>query len=503
MFTFGRMAAARSRRLRRLTRQTQARQPRRSKPGRRVSRSALPVCDLPTRTLAAKLQSGQLSASAALEAFLERIEARNPVLNAVISIDVARARKLARAADAAFRRGRTIGPLHGVPIALKDGHEVAGLRTTVGAAEMDHVADADGTVARRLREAGAIVIGHTNVAAWLADPLQTENPIFGRTKNPWNLERVPGGSSGGAAAAVASGLTPFDVGSDLAASVRLPAHFCGVYGLKTTEHRVPLTGFFRVPNGGPRPVRILSTLGPLARDLDDLAFVLEIIAGPDGEDGDVPPVPLGAAPRRPLRALRLAFAPELPGGPVADCMKAAVEETAARAARAGAKIAKGLPDVDWSMAYQLFSALAQTITQIFVPHAALSPEQRTLAFYLQSLERRDEIAHVWEQFLEQHDALIVPGGPRGAFSHRPAGAPVPVEGRDADYWTLGVPYVMQNLTGQPALTVPAGCDAEGMPIGIQIIGRRWSEMQLIEIAHALQIAGVLPGFRAPPLATLA
>src|SRR5205823_1525192 len=155
--------------------------------------------------------------------------------------------------------GEVRGPLHGVPMTLKDGHEVAGLRTTVGAKELDHVAEEDGTVAARLRAAGAIVVGHTNVAAWLAD-YQCNNPIFGRTNNPWDARRTSGGSSGGAAAAVAAGLTPLDVGSDLTGSVRLPAHFCGVYGLKTTEHRVPLTGFFRPPGGGPRPVRILSCL---------------------------------------------------------------------------------------------------------------------------------------------------------------------------------------------------------------------------------------------------
>src|SRR2546422_5194640 len=182
---------------------------------------------------------------------------------------------MAQRADAAQRRGEIWGPLHGVPMTLKDGHDVAGLRTTLGTAQLDRVADEDGTVAARLRAAGAIIIGHTNVAAWLADPLQTANPLFGRTANPWDPERTPGGSSGGAAAALAAGMTPLEVGSDLAGSLRLPAHFCGVYGLKTTEHRVPLTGFLRTP--GPRSVRILSCLGPMARDLGDLELALAII----------------------------------------------------------------------------------------------------------------------------------------------------------------------------------------------------------------------------------
>jgi amidase len=266
-------------------------------------------CELPARVLARRLRRRQLTAVEALEAHLERIEQRNGTLNAVVSLDARRARKLAEAADAALRRGEVRGPLHGVPMTLKDAHDVAGLRTTVGTAPLDRIADEDGTVAARLRAAGAILIGHTNVAAWLGDPLQTANPVFGRTCNPWDPGRTPGGSSGGAAAALAAGMTPLEIGSDLAGSIRLPAHFCGVYGLKTTEHRVPFTGFFRAPGGAPRSVRILSCLGPMARDLGDLELALGIIAGPDGQDGDVPPVPLGPRRRLRIQDLRLAVAP--------------------------------------------------------------------------------------------------------------------------------------------------------------------------------------------------
>jgi len=193
---------------------------------------------------------------------------------------------LAEAADAALRRGEIWGPLHGVPMTLKDGHDVAGLRTTVGTLQFDRVADEDGTVAARLRAPGAIIIGHTNVPPFLAD-YQSANPVFGRTANPWDTEGTPGGSSGGAAAALAAGMTPLEICSDLAGSLRLPAHFCGVYGLKTTEHRVPLTGFFRPPDGVPRSVRMISSLGPMARDLGDLQLALAIVAGPDGHDGEV------------------------------------------------------------------------------------------------------------------------------------------------------------------------------------------------------------------------
>jgi amidase len=246
------------------------------------------VCALPAGELARRIAIRELSAVEVLDAHLARIERRNGELNAVVSLDIAAARRQAEAADVALARGEVRGPLHGVPLTLKDGNDVAGLRTTLGTERFDRVADEDGTVAARLRAAGAIIIGHTNVAPFLAD-YQSANAIFGRTSNPWNLGRTAGGSSGGAAAAVAAGMTPLEIVSDLGGSIRLPAHFCGVYGLKPTEHRVPMTGFFRLPPGVPRTVRILSCLGPLARDLDDLRLALSIVAGPDGVDTEVPP----------------------------------------------------------------------------------------------------------------------------------------------------------------------------------------------------------------------
>src|SRR5262249_45095722 len=241
------------------------------------------LCKVPANVLANRLRAREVSVGEVLESYLARIERRNPALNAVVSLDVERARKLARKSQTALERGALAGPLHGVPMTLKDGHDVAGLRTTVGTGGVGRVATADGTVAMRLARAGALVIAHTNVAAWLAD-FQSDNPVFGRTRNPWGEERTPGGSSGGAAAAVAAGLSSIEVGSDLTGSIRLPAHFTGVYGLKTTEHRVPLTGFFG-PAGAPRPGRILSLLGPVAPDPHDLQLVVKVIARADDPDG--------------------------------------------------------------------------------------------------------------------------------------------------------------------------------------------------------------------------
>src|SRR5205807_3078244 len=207
---------------------------------------------------------------------------------------------------------------------LKDAHATAGMRTTVGFPPLaDYVPREDGTVAARLKDAGGILVGKTNVPELLAD-FQTANTIFGRTNNPWNLERTPGGSSGGAAAAVASGMAPFDIGTDLSASTRLPSAYCGIFGLKPTEKRVSLAGVVPDPRGTPRSVRIMACVGPMARTVEDLALLFSIVAGPDGRDTEVAPVAVGDVPELPLKNIRLTFAPTFPGLPVAADIRHAI-----------------------------------------------------------------------------------------------------------------------------------------------------------------------------------
>jgi amidase len=438
-----------------------------------------------------------VSAVEVLDAHLKRIERDNPTLNAVVSLETDSARERAVRADKALARGEVWGRLHGVPMTLKDCHDVAGMRTTVGTPVLDRVPEHDGTVAARLRAAGAIIVGHTNVPPWLAD-YQSANPIFGRTSNPWDPARTPGGSSGGAAAALAAGLTPLEIASDMAGSARLPAHFCGVYGLKTTEHRVPATGFLTPPGGSPRPVRIMTTIGPMARDLDDLELALSIIAGPDGQDSDVPPVPLGTRGRHRLPDLRLAMASGLPGAAVARAVQQPVEQLAARAAEAGAKVDERLPDVDWDALHELFGGLLYTITGVFDPTSELSPEQRGLAWYLGALARRDELITAFDRYFADVDVLLLPAGMTSAFPHPDGDSTIDVDGTPVSYERQGQLLVFANLIGLPALVVPAGQDAAGLPVGVQIVGPRWSELRLLEIAHELEEAGILPGFQPPP-----
>ena len=457
------------------------------------------LCEQPAWLLAHRIRRHQVSAAELLDGQLERIERLNPVLNAIVSLDVLRARKTARAADEALARGENWGPLHGVPMTLKDGHDVAGLRTTLGTQLVDRVADANGTVADRLQNAGAIILGHSNVAPWLAD-YQTVNPIFGRTRNPWDLARTPGGSSGGAAAAVAAGLTPLEVGSDLNGSVRLPAHFCGVYGLKTTEHRVPMTGFGLTVAGLPRGDRVLDGLGPMARDLRDLELALRLISGPDDGDPDVPPAPLARVRTRDVRNCRLAVAPTLPGVTVARDLHERVEQVAAGASDAGMQVSAALPSVDWSAAYDRFANLVNAL----LPRATVGGDParapRTLDWYLATLDARDAFAVAWAAFFHAFDALIVPPAMTVAFPHQETGRPLAVDGQPLSYWGHGRLLGIFNMAGLPALVVPAGHDPDGMPVGVQLVGPRWSETRLLAIANALEAAGVLPGFKTPPIA---
>ncbi len=447
------------------------------------------LCDLTLTELSGLLADGGASATEALESHLRRIEERNGELNAVVTLDADGARARAREADRARHAGRTAWPLHGAPMTLKDGHDVAGLRTTVGTTELDRVADVDGTVAARLRAAGVNLIGHTNVAAWLADH-QTGNALFGRTNNPWDPARTPGGSSGGAAVAVATGMTPAEVGSDLVGSVRQPAALCGVYGLRPTEHRVPATGFFRVP-GSPRPVRVMTSLGPLARSLDDVELVLSVISGPDGYDADVPPVPLRRLPGLAPRDLRVAVAPAIPGAPVAGVLSDRVRSVADGLADAGARVTEALPEVSWDEQLALFGDLLMTITSVF------PKSEHTLADYLTMLDRRDGFVAAWERFFEGYDVLLMPAAATVAYPHSGGDEPLDIDGRQVPYHEQGFIYAGTGLTGLPGLAVPAGLDDGGLPVAVQLAGPRWSEPTLLAAARGLEYAGITPGFRGP------
>ncbi len=448
-----------------------------------------------TTQLAAAIRAGHVSAIEVLQAHLAQIDTHNPTLNAVITLDAERAYERAREADAALARGEHWGPLHGVPFTLKDAHATAGMRTTTGFPPLaNYVPKVDSTVTARLKAAGGILMGKTNVHVMLADPAQTDNPIFGRTNNPWNIERTPGGSSGGAAAALAAGMTPFEIGTDLSASIRIPAHFCGVCGLKPTEQRVPLTGLIPgLPT--PRSVRIMSCIGPMARTVDDLALLYSIIAGPDGRDTEVQPVPVDKMPQLALKHLRVAFTPTFPGLSVAAEIRGAVEELAKQLRPLCAAVEEAtLPQVDFNQELPRAGALIGMITGAFQPEEQEQPT--TLAQYLEALDQRDQSILAWEQFFEQWDVLLCPPSMVTAFPHCEPGSALHVDDQEVIYWAVSGHGTLFNYTGHPAVVLPYKLDRDGLPLGIQLVGKRWNEAHLLAMAKAL--SEVTGPFQRPP-----
>ncbi|MBE1707972.1 MULTISPECIES: amidase [Mesorhizobium] len=448
-----------------------------------------------TVELATAIARRKISAVEALDAHLAQIDRHNEGANAVISLDREGAYERARKADAALARGATPGPLHGVPFTLKDMHETVGMKTTVGFPPFaDYVASHDSTVVARLKAAGGVLMAKTNVATMLSD-WQSNNPLFGRTSNPWNLERTAGGSSGGAAAAVAAGMTSFDVGTDMQDSIRLPAAFCGVYGLKPTEHRVSLAGAFPNPGDAARSVRLMSCLGPLARGVDDLSLIYQIIAGPDRRDTDLAPVPVVAMPKLNLKTLRIAFAPTFPGFPVAGDIGVAVEKLARQLQDAGAIVADAkLPKLDLRDDLAQGGALIGMMMEAAQPDPPKRPTP--ISRWFEALARRDRSILAWDQFFDNYDALLCPVAMTTAFPHREPGTPIKVDGKDQDYWMLPAYGAVFNYSGHPALSMPCGEDRDGLPIGLQLVGKRWSEARLLGVAAVIE--PLTGGFRRPP-----
>ncbi len=447
-----------------------------------------------TTQLAAAIRAGHVSATEVLEAHLAQIERHNPALNAIVTMDIEQAHKRAREADEALARGELWGPLHGVPFTLKDAHATAGMRTTTGFPPLDHVPQEDSTVTARLKAAGGILIGKTNLYVMLADPAQSTNPIFGRTNNPWNIERTPGGSSGGAAAALAAGMTSFDIGTDLSGSIRIPAHFCGLFGLKPTEQRVSLTGLIPgLPT--PRSVRIMSCIGPMARTVEDLALLYSIIAGPDGRDTEVQPVPVDEVPTLELKHLRIAFAPTFPGFPVAAEIRDAVKALAQQLGPFCAAVEEAaLPEVDFNQELLRAGALIGMMIGVFQPEEQERPI--TLAQYLEALHRRDQSIIAWEQFFEKWDALLCPPSIVTAFPHCEPGSPLRVDDQEVAYWMVSSHSTLFNYTGHPAVVLPYQLDRDGLPLGIQLVRKRWDESRLLAMAQAL--SEVTGAFQRPP-----
>ena len=467
-------------------------------------------------SLARAIRTKKLTSCEATEAHLERIDRLNGSINALVVIDRAGALKTARAADRAVRKGTKLAPLHGVPITLKEAYDVAGLRTTSSHPPLkDNIAKSDASLVARLRAAGAVILGKTNVPELCAD-FQTDSPLFGTTRNPWDLARGAGGSTGGGAAAVAARLSPLEIGSDLGGSVRNPAHYNGIFTLKPSEWRVPGRGHVPGLPGKTRTMHWMNTYGPLARSIDDLDLALRIIAGPDGNEAGAAPVPLGPTPRLQAKDLRIAVLESNPLVRVSADTAKVVQATARLLAKAGAKVKSAAPaGLDWQQGWDDWCDLFYYMTQGLEPLAAREPmfagtdspdptvrsaaraTRLNMAQFFALLDRRDRTIKLCESFLDEYDAWLTPVMPGAAFVRQPSSEPLVIDGVPYPYFFAGTAYnFLANLSGQPAVVLPCGFSKEGLPIGLQLTGKRWGEAKLLGVAKALE--KLLPPCPVPP-----
>ncbi|MDY6782445.1 MAG: amidase, partial [Cyanobacteriota bacterium] len=397
--------------------------------------------------LARGIRDREISAVELTSAYLDRIAQYNPKLNAICTLDEENARIRAKEADEALARGENWGALHGVPITIKDIFETAGLRTTAGYIPLKNYLPArDATVVARLRAAGAIVLGKTNLAE-LAGDFQSTNSLFPRVNNPWNLDCTAGGSSGGSAAAVASGLSALDIGNDIAGSVRQPAHFCGIYGLKPTDRRISTAGVIPEVPGMPYCLRQMMTVGCFARSLEDLRLCFSLIAGADPRRPDVPPIALDRPSGKSLGEFKLAWIDQWPEVPVAADIGAAMGETAQKLAIAGTQIERWLPEnFDLSKIWNLYGRMAAYINNYAQPKdwynirrslellfrtatqgdktlrnlgnfSRFLPEllNPSLRGYFEALTERDRVIAQMDEALEPWDGWLIPVAATPAF----------------------------------------------------------------------------------------
>ena len=410
--------------------------------------------------LARLIARREVTAREVAEAHLRRIEAVNPRINAVVALDAARALAAADAADAA---AAPAGPLHGVPFTVKDNLAADGVEMAIGASErVGVVPGADATAVARMRAAGAILLGKTNCPEY-GGGIETDNPVHGRTSNPYDPARTPGGSSGGEAAIVAAEGSPCGLGTDSGASVRLPAHFCGLASLKPSAGRVPLTGVLDDEGqlgtlGDPR-----TQVGPLARSVEDVALLLRVVAGPDGRDGGVAPVALGAHADVDLRGLRVAVqtANDLDAPTPATVAAVAAAADVLRAAGASVEDARH-PDGGHELTIEVWRSYGEG-----VPAAEL----------WRLLRRWDGFRTRMLAFAARHDLLLCPVFDGPARPHGTMNVPGAL---DPTSWTT--PH---SLTGWPAATVRAGTSPEGLPLDVQLVAGPWRDD--VALAAALRV----------------
>ena len=461
--------------------------------------------------MAELIRNRKLSPVELVQSHLDRIERLNPKINAYVQVDAERALATAHCAEKAVIENKALGPLHGVPLSVKNAIQVAGMRCEAGTKlRAGHVATKDAPLITRLREAGAIILGTTNtpelLMAW-----ETDNLLYGRTNNPWDLSRTAGGSSGGEAAAIASGCSAGGAGSDGGGSIRVPAHFCGICGLKPTPGRIPATGHFPQSVG---PFALLGVVGPMARTVADLKLLFEVMQGPDLGDPSAAPVPIRwpefsntrVAPDVHVRASatpRIAFFEDDGRTPVTPETREALQKAASILCSAGFEVEPFRPDglekareLWWKffgvaggmllgpMTKGRESELSPILKQFNGWVAAELPH--TAQTLLDTWIDRDLVRmQIFEQ-MEKFQVLLCPVASVPAFRH--GERHWQIDGQRVEYLDAWSYCEWFNLLGMPAVTVPVSQSPEGLPIGVQIITRPWDEELALTVAKTVEEA---------------
>jgi amidase len=447
--------------------------------------------DYPTATaggLAKALAAGDVSALELCDEAIRTIEAKDGPINAVVVRDFDRARDAARAADAALAAGER-APLLGVPMTVKESLRILGLASTWGYEQFKGwMPNFEGPPVTRLKAAGAVILGKTNVPPGLAD-WQSANPIYGRTNNPHDLSRSPGGSSGGGAAALAAGMVPLEMGTDIGGSIRVPAHFCGVFGHKPTVKLVPAWGGAPPPITEPGPPQDLSVTGPLARTASDLALALSVIAGPDGDDAKAYRLALPRPRHARLRDFRVLVLTEHPRCATDDEVRGVVEETAAVMAKAGAKVAHAselLPD----LAAAQGQYMPMLNTSMSRGRANAKPVDAHV--WMNLLAAQHTLRRRWAALFEEFDVVLAPPFGTPAFPHMEdasmESALLLVNGRETPYGDQLAWPATVTFPGLPATVAPVGRSRSGLPIGVQIVGPFLEDLTPIAVAGLLERA---------------
>ncbi|MBV9952799.1 MAG: hypothetical protein JO291_12650 [Acidimicrobiia bacterium] len=472
--------------------------------------------------ISAAIARKEVSSREVLDQLLARVDEVNPAINAVVALDVERARAAAAAADDAVARGGALGPLHGVPMTVKDVWETEGLVTTSGAPELkDHVPSTDAIAVGRLKAAGAVIFGKTNTPLYAGD-FQTYNEVYGRTNNPRDTSRTAGGSSGGSAAAVAAGMTPLELGSDIGGSIRIPSHFNGVYGLKPSWGLVPSRGHIPGPPGSLLEADV-NCNGPIARSIDDLRTGIELLAGPLPENAVAWRVELDAGPPIDPRSLRIAtvFDQGRDLIPVSSVVTAGLEAFAGRLADAGIAVdaiplpvplSDGmrawqdmvLPIIGTGMPDDVYAGMAE-LADVDGEDLVLSAGRAMVSRYrtwARADQQRQLQRSAWAAVFERYDAVLAPIMPTTAFPHDTDRSMLE---RQLDVDGVACPHMHAiawcGAIGSvllPVVALPTGPASDGLPVGVQVVGPYLTDLRMVEIARSLDEAAG-SGFIPPPL----